>query len=463
MERQQTLNSGVTVNGRGLHTGSVVSLQMLPSEENTGILFCRTDIPDSPLVKADANLVTDTSRGTTLEYQGVKVYTTEHLLAALTALNVDNALIELNGPEVPILDGSARYWVEAINSVGVCEQNAERKYYKIQDIITYVDAENEIEMIALPADTFKVTVLIDFKTKVLGKQYATIESLDDFVTEIAPCRTFVFLHELDFLLKNNLIRGGDLDNALVFVEKLLEPNEMSHLAKLFNKTIDDLKVEEGVLNNVKRYFSNEPARHKLLDVVGDLRLVGMPLKGHFILKRPGHKSNVALAKLIKKQIMENSNGVPVYNPDVPPIYDINAIKTMLPHRHPFLLIDKIIDVTDTSVVGIKNVTMNEPFFEGHFPDEPVMPGVLIVEAMGQTGGILALRMVEDPEKYSTYFVKFDNVKFRSKVVPGDTLILKMELSAPIRRGLVQMHGTVYVGSKIAVEADLMAQIAKNKE
>ncbi len=463
MEIQKTLRSSVTISGCGLHTGMFVTVTIFPASADTGIYFKRVDIVDAPIIRADVDNVSDTSRGTILEVDGVKIWTVEHLLASLRGLGIDNAIIELDGQEIPILDGSARPWVDAIKKVGIKDLEVVSKSYTIREPIVYVDKEADIEMMAFPADDFQVTLLIDYKTKVLGKQFATIRNLNDFATEIAPCRTFVFLHEIEILLKNNLIKGGDLDNALVFVDRLLKPDETERLARLFNKNTADLKVEEGLLNNIQIHFDNEPARHKLLDFIGDLALVGIPLKGHFITKRPGHKSNVAFAKLIKKQIMEEKNKVPVYNPDLPPVYDINTIKTLLPHRHPFLLIDKIIEVGDEHVVGIKNVTMNEPFFEGHFPEEPVMPGVLVVEAMGQTGGILALRSVPDPEKYSTYFVKFDNVKFRNKIVPGDTLILKMQLSNPIRRGLVQMHGTVFVGTKIAVEADLMAQIVKNKE
>lgn len=461
MEKQHTIKNPVQISGRGLHTGCNVNVTLNPSAEGTGVVFKRIDIENSSLIKADVSLVSDTSRGTTLECEGVKVCTIEHLLSAFQGLRVDNVLVELDGPEVPILDGSARPWVEAIQLAGVIEQEAERKYYKITENIIYKDEANEIEIIAMPADDFKVSVIVDYKTKVFGLQMAEMDKWEDYVQEIAPCRTFVFLHELEFLQKNNLIKGGDIDNALVFVDKVLKRDELDRLAKLFNKHIEDLKVEEGILNNISKYFENEPARHKLMDFIGDISLVGCPLKGHFIVKRPGHKSNVAFAKLIRKQMMDNKNGVPVYDPSQPPVYDINKIKQFLPHRYPFLLVDKIIEVGEGYVIGVKNVTVNEPFFTGHFPSEPVMPGVLLVESMGQVGGILVLKDIEDPENYSTYFVKFDGVRFRNKVVPGDTVIFKLELTAPIKRGMVQMKGVGYVGGKVVIEANLMAQIAKN--
>ena len=461
MEKQTTIKNPVQISGRGLHTGHSVNVTLNPSAEGTGINFKRIDKEDATLIKADVSLVSDTSRGTTLEVEGVKVYTVEHLLSALQGLKVDNVLVELDAPEIPILDGSARPWVEAIQLAGIVEQKSERKYYKISENIIYKDEANEIEMIAMPADDFRVTVIVDYKTKVFGLQMAEMNKWEDYVHEIAPCRTFVFLHELEFLQKNNLIKGGDIDNALVFVDKVVEREELDRIAKLFNKHIENLEVQEGILNNISKYFENEPARHKLMDFIGDISLVGFPLKGHFIVKRPGHKSNVVFAKLIKKQMMENKNGVPVYDPNQAPVYDVNKIREFLPHRYPFLLVDKIIEVGEGYVVGVKNVTVNEPFFTGHFPNEPVMPGVLLVEAMGQVGGILVLKDIEDPENYSTYFVKFDGVRFRNKVVPGDSLIFKLELTAPIKRGMVQMKGVGYVGDKVVIEANLMAQIAKN--
>ena len=461
MVRQQTIKNPVQVSGRGLHTGCNVNVTLKPSAENSGVAFLRTDIENAPIIKADVYNVSDTSRGTTLEVEGVKVYTVEHLLSALQGLKIDNVLVELDGQEIPILDGSARPWVEGILLAGIVEQTAERKFYKISKNTFYKDDVNEIEMLALPSDDFRVTVVVDYKTKVFGLQMAEMKKWEDYVTEIAPCRTFVFLHELEFLQKNNLIKGGDIDNALVFVDKVLEQEELNRIAKLFNKHIEDLKVEEGILNNISKHFENEPARHKLMDFIGDISLVGLPLKGHFIVKRPGHKSNVAFAKLIREQMMENKNGVPTYDPNQPPVYDINKIRDFLPHRYPFLLVDKIIEVGEDYVVGVKNVTVNEPFFTGHFPNEPVMPGVLLVEAMGQTGGILVLKDISDPENYSTYFAKFENVRFRNKVVPGDTVLFKLELTAPIKRGIVQMKGVGYVGDKIVIEANLVAQIAKN--
>ena len=461
MEKQTTIKNKITLKGKGLHTGQNVEVNILPAQADSGIVFKRIDLENPVLIKADAEAVTETSRGTTIESKGAKVATIEHLMAALYALSIDNALIEISGEEVPILDGSSKYWLEAIEKSGVEELEKERKYFCLKEIVSYVDQENDIELIAMPYDGFRVDLNIDFSPRIIGSQNSCLKNLSEFKDGFSNCRTFVFLDEIEQLLKLNLIKGGDLDNALIFVDKVLEEEQIKHLASVFGKNPDDIKVEKGLLNNVKQNFENEPARHKLLDFIGDIALVGKPLKARFIVKRPGHKVNNLLSRKIKT-IMEN-NTIPVYDPNKEPVYDIKAIKNLLPHRFPMLLIDKVIEIGEDYVIGLKNVTGNEDFFNGHFPQEPVMPGVLIVEALGQTGGVLALKDIEDPENYSTYFMKFEEVKFRNKVVPGDTLLLKLTLSEPIRRGIVKMKGEAYVGNKLVVEAQLMAQVAKTKK
>ncbi|MEE0883541.1 MAG: bifunctional UDP-3-O-[3-hydroxymyristoyl] N-acetylglucosamine deacetylase/3-hydroxyacyl-ACP dehydratase [Bacteroidales bacterium] len=461
MEKQLTIKNKITLKGKGLHTGKVVEVNILPSEANSGIVFKRVDLETPVIIKAEAEAVSETSRGTTIETKGVKVATIEHLMAALYSSNIDNALIEISGEEVPILDGSAKYWLEAIEKSGVEELNAERKYYYLKEVVTYSDEQNDIELIAMPYDGFRIDLNIDFSPRIIGNQTSCLKNLSEFKEGFSNCRTFVFLDEIEQLLKLNLIKGGDLDNALIFVDKVLEAEQIQHLANVFGKDATEIKVEKGLLNNVKQNFENEPARHKLLDFIGDIALVGKPLKARFIIKRPGHKVNNLLSRKIKT-IMEN-NGAPVYDPNKEPVYDIKAIKNLLPHRFPMLLIDKVIEIGEDYVIGLKNVTGNEDFFNGHFPQEPVMPGVLIVEALGQTGGVLALKDIEDPENYSTYFMKFEEVKFRNKVVPGDTLLLKLTLTEPIRRGIVKMKGEAYVGNRLVVEAQLMAQVAKTKK
>jgi len=461
---QQTLKSPVSLHGVGLHTGSHVTITMKPANPGYGIRFQRIDLPEQPVVKADADLVVDTSRGTTLEYNGARVSTVEHVLSALVGLQIDNVLIELDGPEIPILDGSAREFIEAIESAGIQEQEATRIVYSIDTNIHYYDPVKNVDMLLIPSNDYAITTLIDFNSPVLGTQHATLKNLGEFKNEIGPCRTFCFLHELEYLLENNLIKGGDLNNAIVVVDKVVENSQLEHLAKVFNKQKIEVK-SEGILNNIQLRYPNEPARHKLLDVVGDLALVGHAIKGHIIASRPGHASNVEFAKKIKQYIKQNKHlsDVPVYDPMQTPIYDINRIEKVLPHKFPFLLVDKIIELSDKHVVGIKNVTFNEPFFQGHFPQNPVMPGVLQLEAMAQVGGILALNNIEDPQNYDTYFLKIDKAKFKQKVIPGDTLILKLELMSPIRRGICEMKGTAYVGNKLVTEAELVAQIIRKEK
>ncbi len=461
---QQTLKSLVSLHGVGLHTGSHVTITMKPANPGYGIRFQRIDLPEQPIVKADADLVVDTSRGTTIEHNGARVSTVEHVLSALVGLQIDNVLIELDGPEIPILDGSAREFIEAIESAGIQEQEATRIVYSIDTNIHYYDPVKNVDMLLIPSNDYAITTLIDFNSPVLGTQHATLKNLGEFKNEIGPCRTFCFLHELEYLLENNLIKGGDLNNAIVVVDKVVEDAQLAHLAKVFNKQKIEVK-SEGILNNIQLRYPNEPARHKLLDVVGDLALVGHAFKGHIIASRPGHASNVEFAKKIKQYIKQNKHlsDVPVYDPMQAPIYDINRIEKVLPHKFPFLLVDKIIELSDKHVVGIKNVTFNEPFFQGHFPQNPVMPGVLQLEAMAQVGGILALNNIEDPQNFDTYFLKIDKAKFKQKVIPGDTLILKLELMSPIRRGICEMKGTAYVGNKLVTEAELVAQIIRKEK
>jgi len=459
-DKQHTLVSLVQISGTGLHTGINVDMTLKPANPGFGFQFQRVDLPGMPIIKADCDLVTDTSRGTTLEFGEAKVSTVEHILAALVGLGIDNCLIEVNGPEIPIIDGSSEPFIEMIEEVGVVEQDAAKAWYSIDTNISYYDEAKRVEMTALPSTNYKITTLIDFNSPVLGTQHASLKSMTEFKKEIAPCRTFCFLHELEALLDNNLVKGGDINNAIVVVDKPISNEEMGRLAKAFGREKMEVK-SEGYLNNLELRFPNEPARHKLLDIVGDLALIGYAVKGHIIANRPGHSSNVAFAKKIKQYIKKNkqTKDIPIYDPNQPAIYTLQQIEATLPHRYPFLLVDKIIDLTDKQIVGIKNVTFNEFFFQGHFPGNPVMPGVLQVEALAQTGGILCINAMPEG-KYDTYFIKIENCKFKQKVVPGDTMILKMELIEPIRRGICVMRGSVYVGNKLCTEGDLTAQLVK---
>ena len=460
VDKQHTLVAPISISGTGLHTGINVDMVLKPANPGFGYQFQRTDLPGSPIIKADCDLVTETSRGTTLEKDGARVSTVEHVLAALVGMGVDNCLIEVNGPEIPIIDGSSEPFVEIIEKTGVLEQDAAKAWYTIDTNISFYDEKKRVEMTALPATNYEITTLIDFNSPVLGTQHASLKSMKDFKAEIAPCRTFCFLHELEMLIDNNLIKGGDINNAIVIVDKAVTKEEMGRLAKAFGRTKVEVK-SEGYLNNLELRFPNEPARHKLLDVVGDLALIGYPIKANIIANRPGHSSNVEFAKKIKQYIKKNKHtkGIPVYDPNQPPVYSQQQIEKTLPHRYPFLLVDKIIELTAEYIVGIKNVTFNEYFFQGHFPNNPVMPGVLQIEALAQTGGILCINAMP-AGSYDTYFLKVDNCKFKQKVVPGDTMILKMELIEPIRRGICVMRGSVYVGNKLCTEGDFTAQLVK---
>lgn len=462
---QKTLKDTAKLSGIGLHTGEKVNIIILPAAENHGFKFQRVDMEGQPTIKADCDLVVATDRGTTLEENGARVYTTEHLLAALVGMEVDNALIQIDGPEVPIMDGSSWLFVEAIEKAGLVEQNAERNYFELTENIKWEDLEKGVEFLAVPDDHYRLTVMVDYKSPVLGTQHATMYNLGEFKNEISPCRTFVFLKELEFLAKNNLIKGGSLENAIVLVEReQVDPAELKRLAKALGKEDLDVKVEGvGVLNTTKLKYENEPARHKLLDIVGDLALLGRPIKGHILGARPGHAGNVGFAKVLKELIKKQETQGKYFDLTKEPLYDINDIEKMLPHRYPFLLVDKVMEIGEETIIGVKNVTMNEPMFQGHFPGNPVFPGVLQIEATAQVGGIFALSKVEDPHLYSTYFMKIDNVKFKQKVLPGDTIIFELHLLSPMRRGLVHMGGKGYVNGQVVMEAEMLAQVIKDKE
>ncbi len=447
--KQKTIQKSISLEGVGLHSGATVKLTFLPAGTHHGIKFQRTDIEGEPVVPAD------------IQSGEAIVSTVEHVLSALAGLTIDNVLIQINGPEVPILDGSAKMFVEALNKAGQEEQEADREYFIVEEPIIFRNEETGTELMALPHDGFEVVTLIDFESPVLGQQYATLSNIEGYAEEIAPCRTFVFLRELEMLFEHNLIKGGDLDNAIVIADSAVPQKQLDKLAKKLNRP----KVAfdgQGILNNLELRFKNEPARHKLLDVLGDMTLLGRPIKGRILATKPGHTSNVAFTKMLKQSFLKQRKlrGKPKYDPNKEPIFDSVKIAEWLPHRFPFLLVDKIICLEASKVVGVKNVTFNEPFFQGHFPNNPVMPAVLQIEAMAQTGGILALSTVEDPGNWDTYFLKIENAKFKHMVIPGDTVLFKMELIAPIRRGICQMRGTAYVGDKIVSEAEMTAQIVK---
>ncbi|MBK6951961.1 MAG: bifunctional UDP-3-O-[3-hydroxymyristoyl] N-acetylglucosamine deacetylase/3-hydroxyacyl-ACP dehydratase [Crocinitomicaceae bacterium] len=463
-EKQKTLAGEIKLSGVGLHTGELVNLTICPAPAKHGYKFQRVDLESKPVIKADPDNVVSTARGTTLEEKGAKVYTTEHVLAALYAMQIDNALIQLDAPEVPIMDGSAQIFVNAIRKVGLVEQDAEREYLELDENIKWEDPEKGTEFLAIPDKEYRVTVMVDYNSPVLGTQHASMFKIGDFEKEIAPCRTFCFLKELEYLATNGLIKGGDLDNAIVLVERAdISNEELDRLAKILGKERLSISVNTiGTLNNTKLHFENEPARHKLLDIIGDLALVGKPLRGHILAARPGHGGNVQFAKILKEHAKKAITKPKQFNLEKEPLYDTVAIEKMLPHRYPFLLVDKVMEITDDTIIGVKNITMNEPQFTGHFPGNPIFPGVLQIEAMAQCGGVFALSKVEEPHLYSTYFMKIDGVKFKSMVRPGDTIVFELSLLSPIRRGLVNMGGKGYVNGKVVVEAEMLAQVVKDK-
>lgn len=459
--KQQTIKEQFSVKGKGLHTGLEIEATFLPAPENHGYKFQRVDLEGQPVIDALAEFVSGTTRGTVLERGDVKVSTVEHALAALYAAGIDNCLIQLNAPEMPILDGSAAVYCENIEKVGVVEQNADKDYYIIKQKIEVRDDSTGASIIALPDDKFSVDVMVNFDSKVLANQFATLDDLGEFKNEISACRTFVFVREIEPLFKANLIKGGDLDNAIVIYDSPMAQEELDNIADTMGCPRKQVN-EFGYINNKPLTFENEPARHKLLDILGDISLIGRPIVGRIIATKPGHSLNTAFAKQIRKEIKRQDMQAPRYNMSAEPIMDVNQIRSLLPHRYPFMMVDKIIEKGENYIVGVKNVTVNEPFFQGHFPQEPVMPGVLQVEAMAQTGGLLVLSSVDEPERYSTYFMKIDNVKFRQKVVPGDTLIFHVSFMTPLRRGCAIMKGYAFVGEKIVTECEFMAQIVKNK-
>lgn len=464
-DKQRTLKYAVKLYGVGLHTGKKTNLTIAPAKVNHGYKFQRTDVEGEPIINADVDLVVDTQRGTTLEKDGVRVHTTEHILAALYGSNIDNALIQVDGPEIPIMDGSSIQFIEAFENAGIEEQEADREYFEFEENIKFEVEDRSIEFLAVPDDKYRITVMVDYNSPVLGTQHASMIDISDFKNEISKCRTFVFLRELEYLAKNGLIKGGDIDNAIVLVDRPdVSQKEIDSLRTLLGKEDLDIKIDGmGVLNNTKLHFTNEPARHKLLDIVGDLALAGIRIKGHILSARPGHFGNTQFAKIIK-DLAEKKRKSKTKNFDISnTVYDINQITEIIPHRYPFLLVDRITAIDEDGITGIKNVTMNEPFFEGHFPGNPVMPGVLQVEAMAQCGGVFALHDKEDAELYSTYFLKIDKVRYKRKVIPGDTIVFDLKLMSPIRRGLVNMKGTAYVNGEIVSEAEMLAQIVKEQQ
>jgi UDP-3-O-[3-hydroxymyristoyl] N-acetylglucosamine deacetylase/3-hydroxyacyl-[acyl-carrier-protein] dehydratase len=462
-EKQTTLSKEVSLKGKGLHSGVDVTITLKPAPANSGYKFCRVDLPGKPIIDAISDNVTETSRGTTLVQGEASVATIEHVLAAFSGMRVDNALIEINAPEAPIMGGSSHMFVEAIKEAGITELKDDRNYYVIREKITFSDEEHGVDLIVYPDDHFSAHVLIDYDSKILGNQYAILDDIRDFEKEVSSSRTFVFFHELEPLFRMGLIKGGDMENAVVILEREVEQEEIDRIANMFNKP-GITEHHAGVLNNTKLRFPNEPARHKLLDLIGDLSLVGQPLKGKVVATRPGHYSNTRLARLIRQQIKRQATKkeIPLLDTTKPAVMDIEKIKKLLPHRFPMLMVDRILELTETHIIGMKNTTYNEAFFQGHFVDEHVFPGVLLIETMAQVGGILVLSNVDEPEKYSTYFLKVDRMKFKHKVIPGDTIIIRCDLTEPIRRNIVIMYSQAFVGEKLVAEGEMTAQVIKNR-
>jgi len=461
--KQKTIAKSFRKEGVGLHTGKSVIIEFEPAEANHGIRFMRIDMKDQPVLIADVGQVVSTHRGTTIKNGDAQISTIEHVLSALSGMGVDNVLIKVDGPEIPIMDGSALDFVEGIATAGLVEQDTDREYFEIEEPISFKDEITGTELLALPGDKFEITAMIDFNSQILGHQYASLHNIEDYETQIAPCRTFVFIRELEQLFDQNLIKGGDLENAVVIADRLMDQSELDRLAKKLGK--QSIKVEKtGILNTTSLKFENEPARHKLLDVIGDLALLGRPIKGKIVARKPGHTANIEFTKLLKKKLIEQrkTKGRPKIDPDQSALYGIEDIRKMLPHRYPFLLVDKIMEMDETSIIGVKNITFNEALFQGHFQGNSIFPGVLQVEALAQVGGVFILCKVPDPENWATLLLKIDNTKFKSKVVPGDQLILKMQLLVPIRRGICHMYGTAYVGSRLVSESELTAQIVRNE-
>ena len=459
--KQKTLRGSFSLFGKGLHTGLSITVTFNPAPENTGYKIQRIDLENEPVIQAVAENVTETTRGTVLAKGDVKVSTVEHGMSALYAMGIDNCLIQVNGPEFPILDGSAKPYVKKIQEVGIVEQNAPKDFYIIRHKIEVKDEQSGSCITILPDEDFSITAMCSFDSKFISSQFATLDNMNDYANEIAPARTFVFVRDIVPLLNANLIKGGDLDNAIVIYERQLEQEQMDKLTDLLGVAhMDANKI--GYVQHKPLVWDNECTRHKLLDIIGDMALIGKPIKGRIIATRPGHTINNKFARQLRKEIRKHEVQAPIYDPNEAPVMDINRIKELLPHRYPMQFVDKVIELGPSTIVGVKNVTGNEPFFQGHFPEEPVMPGVLLIEAMAQCGGLLVLNTVEEPEHWSTYFLKIDDVKFRQKVVPGDTLLFKVELLAPLRHGISSMKGYIFVGDNIVAEATFTAQIIKNK-
>ena len=459
--KQHTISKSVTLSGVGLHTGVLTNMTFLPAASNHGIKFQRVDLPGQPIADADVDYVVDTSRGTTIEHNGARINTVEHVMASLVGLEIDNVLIQLDGPEPPIMDGSSIKFVEALKDAEPVEQEAHRKFFEVTEEVRFKDPDKDIELAALPLNDYRMAVMVDYNSKFLSSQHANLSHVSQFERGFAMCRTFCFVHELEVLYKEGLIKGGDLSNAIVIADRDYSEAELAHLSDVLRKPKVSISKEIGILNNTSLHFPNEMARHKLLDLMGDLALVGRPIKAQILASRPGHTSNIELAKKIKKLMLETEkNNVPIYDPKQPPICSHERIYELLPHRYPFQMIDKIIYLDDNSVVGVKNVTINEYYFMGHFPNNPVMPGVMQIEAMAQTGGILVLSSVPDPENYWPYLVGIENCRFRRSVIPGDTVIFKCELLAPIRRGIAKMIGKAYVSGQVVCEAEMTASLVR---